>query len=154
MYANLLILHSIFRWLVLLTLLFSLVRAAVGYYKQQPFSTADNALRHWTATTAHIQLVLGTFLYIKSPLIPYFWSAPAEAIRVLEAAFFGVFHIAMMLFSVVVVTIGSALAKRKTDHRDKYKTMLVWFGLSLMLIFIAIPWHFSPFVARPLFRFF
>jgi cbb3-type cytochrome oxidase subunit 3 len=30
--------------------------------------------------------------------------------------------------------------------------MLVWFTIALIIIFIAIPWPFSPFANRPYFR--
>ena len=152
MYSTLLILHSIFRWAVLLSLVTATVRAYVGYTKQQPFSKLDDSLRHWTATIAHIQLVLGILLYIKSPLIQYFWSNKSEAISQINISFFALIHSVLMLTSVVVVTIGSALAKRKTSDHEKYKTLLLWFTLSLILILVAIPWPFSLFANRPYFR--
>jgi hypothetical protein len=57
-----------------------------------------------------------------------------------------------MITSVVLVTIGSALAKRRPTDKEKYKTMLIWFSITISIIFIAIPWPFSPFANRPYFR--
>lgn len=152
MYATLLLVHSIFRWFVLFSLLFSIYRGYIGYVKHKPFSKGDNAWRHWTATIAHIQLVLGVILYVKSPLVQYFWAHFSEAIRLMDTLFFGLVHFLLMLGSVVVVTIGSALAKRKASDLEKHKTMLIWFGFALLLIIIAIPWPFSPLANRPYFR--
>lgn len=152
MYSTLLVIHSLFRWLVLATLIFSIYRAYIGFSANKTFSKGDNALRHWTATTAHIQLIIGIFLYIKSPITPYFWHNLSETIHLSEPVFFGLIHFLFMLTSVVLVTIGSALAKRQKTDKTQYKTMLIWFSLSLILILIAIPWPFSPFANRPYLR--
>jgi hypothetical protein len=152
MYPTLLILHSLFRWLVLGTLGVSICRAYMGFSNNKIFSKIDNSLRQWTATTAHIQLIIGIILYTKSPLIKYFWGNLNGTIKVLETSFFSIIHALLMLSSVVLITIGSALAKRKKTDREQYKTMLIWFSAALFIIFIAIPWPFSPLANRPYFR--
>lgn len=116
------------------------------------FSKTDHFVRHWTATIAHIQLVLGIVLYSKSPVIGYFWKNCTTAKESFELLFFGMIHIFLMLFSIVLITIGPSAAKRKTSDRDKFKTMFIWYSIALALIFIAIPWPFSPFANRPYFR--
>lgn len=152
MYSTLLVFHSIIRWLVLGSLTFSIFRAYLGYSKNQTFSKSDNSIRHWTATIAHIQLTIGIILYIKSPIIQYFWSNYGEAVQYPQTAFFGLYHFLLMIVAVVLVTIGSALAKRKPTDKEKYKTMLMWFSIAILIIFIAIPWPFSPLANRPYFR--
>lgn len=152
MYQYLLVFHSLFRWLVLGSLLFAIYRAYSGYFKNRLFSKIDDSIRHWTATIAHIQLIIGIILYIKSPVTHYFWSNFNEAIKYVDTAFFGLYHFLLMLTSVVLITIGSALAKRKPTDKEKFKTMLFWFCLTLLIIFIAIPWPFSPLVNRPYIR--
>jgi hypothetical protein len=152
MYQTLTFYHSIMRWLVLASLLYAIYRAYKGYTSNAQFSKTDNAVRHWTATIAHIQLVIGITLYTQSPIIKYFWNNFNEAIHNLDTAFFGLLHIVLMLTAIILITIGSALSKRKTTDKEKFKTMLVWFSVSLIIIFIAIPWPFSPFANRPYFR--
>ncbi|WP_370898433.1 hypothetical protein [Chryseobacterium gossypii] len=152
MYQTLTFLHSTFRWLVLLSLIYALFTACRGYFTGKKFSGNDDSVRHWTATIAHIQLVLGIILYIKSPLIRYFWKNFGEAKESLDHLFFGMVHIFLMLTSVIILTVGSAMAKRRSADREKFKTMLVWFAIAFIIIFVAIPWPFSPFVTRPYFR--
>lgn len=152
MYSHLLVFHSLFRWLVLASLLLSLYRSVVGYSQHKSFTSTDNLFRHWTATIAHIQLIVGILLYIKSPLIQYFWSNFGEGLGNANTTFFSVVHFGLMLISVVFVTLGSALAKRKPTDREKFRTMLIWFSASLLIIGLAIPWPFSPFAQRPYFR--
>jgi hypothetical protein len=180
MYSLLLFLHSLFRWLVLFSLLYAILRAYRGLRSQgdsqssdgtqagRPFTKADDALRHWTATIAHIQLMLGCVLYFTSPLIKLYYSpdkaaitragatiqaaAMTRAAAQQELSFFGIIHISLMLAAIVVITIGSALAKRRETSQDKFRTMLTWFSIALALILLAIPWPFSPLASRPLFR--
>jgi hypothetical protein len=152
MYQSLLFCHSILRWFVLASLLYSIFRAYKGYSLQLTFTKKDNSIRHWTATIAHIQLIFGILLYVQSPIVKYFWKNFQEGIQNTEIAFFGLLHISLMLFSIILITIGSALSKRKSTDIDKFKTMLFWFSIALIIIFIAIPWPFSPLANRPYYR--
>lgn len=150
MYQTLTFLHSTFRWLVLLGLLYSIIRAYRGFFFSKQFSKADNSARHWTATVTHIQLVLGILLYSRSPIIKYFWKNFDKAIKSFDLLFFGLIHISLMLFSIILVTIGSSISKRKTTDKEKFKIILIYFIIALVLILIAIPWPFSPFANRPI----
>lgn len=152
MYQTLTFLHSIFRWLVLLSLFYSVFRAYKGYFSSGEFLKVDNAVRHWTATIAHIQLVFGIILYSQSPIIKYFWNNFDEAKESFDVVFFGMIHISFMLLAIILITIGSSISKRKTTDRDKFKTILIYYVIALVIIFLAIPWPFSPFANRPYLR--
>lgn len=152
MYQTLTFLHSTFRWLVLLSLIYAIFAAYKGYFSNREFSKTDNSVRHWTATIAHIQLILGIILYSQSPIIKYFWKNFGSAKESFDLLFFGLIHIFLMLFSIILITIGSALTKQKETDKEKLKTMLIWFTIALIIIFIAIPWPFSPLANRPYFR--
>lgn len=152
MYQTLTFYHSFVRWLVLASLIYAIYRAYKGYTLRLNFTKTDNAVRHWTATIAHIQLIIGMILYTQSPIIKYFWTNFKEAVHNIDTVFFGLIHITLMLIAITLITIGSALAKRKQTNNEKFKTMLVWFSISLLIIFIAIPWPFSPLANRSYFR--
>ena len=144
--------HSLIKWLLLAGLICSIYRAYRGWKLGLVFSKADNAVRHWTATIAHIQLVIGILLYTQSPVTSYFWKNFKENTHEPQALFFGMVHIALMLTAIVLLTIGSSLAKRRSTDKEKFKTMLAYFLIALFIIFIAIPWPFSPLAQRPYFR--
>lgn len=152
MYQALISYHSIVRWLVLVSLIVAIYRAYKGYVSKGNFTNMDNAIRHWTATFAHIQLLIGIILYSQSPIITYFWASFKDAIQNIDTAFFSLIHMALMSAAILLITIGSAIAKRKQTDNEKFKTILVWFSISLIIIFIAIPWPFSPLANRPYFR--
>ena len=153
MYEFLLNFHSIFRYAVVISLVLSIVIAYNGYTNNKPFTKGINSLRHWTATIAHIQLIIGFILYAKSPIISFFYSEFEMASESWNTIFFAVVHFTIMLIAIVVLTIGSAMAKRKPTDALKFKTMLIWYSIAFILIFIAIPWPFSPLAERPLIRY-
>lgn len=151
MYPLLLFLHSFLRWMVLGSLVYSIYISYNGKTGNLKFTKIANHWSHWTATFAHIQLLLGMAIYLQSPLVMYqLMDNPNKILN--EQTFFRYFHLTMMMVAVVLITIGSAKAKRlKSDH-EKFSTMLTWFGLALVVILIAIPWPFSPLTSRPLVR--
>jgi heme A synthase len=152
MYTILLSLHSLFRWLVLLSLLYAIYRAYNGWLRKLPFNRSDNTIRHVTATIVHVQLILGLWLYVISPLTNYFLDHFNTAVHNRQLRFFGMEHIMVMLTAVIVITIGSVKAKRKLTDRQKFKTMAIWYTIGLLLILSSIPWAFSPLVSRPYIR--
>jgi hypothetical protein len=152
MHQTLLILHSLNRWLVLMSLLFTIYICWKGYRSGRVFSGLDNTARHLTATISHIQLLLGLYLYLISPIVKFNVAEAENTGLVSEHLFFRLVHISLMVISVVLITIGSAKAKRAAGDQLKFKTVLIWFSIALLVILIAIPWPFSPLAHRPLFR--
>jgi len=152
MYNILFPLHSLVRWLVVASLLYAIYRAYRGLVTNKLFSHHDNSVRHNAASIAHLQLVIGVWLYLISPIIHYFLHNYNEAVHQREIRFFGMEHNIMMLAAIIIISIGSASAKRKLTDREKFKTMATWFTIALIIILISIPWKFSPFATRPYFR--
>ena len=151
MYSGLVFLHSIWRWAVLISLVCSIATGFHGLYSRRIFGRWDNAARHWTATIAHIQLVLGIMLYTQSPLVKIYWRQIGGGGAVPDILFFAVIHALLMLGAIVLITVGSALAKRRPTNEESFRTMAVYFTIALILIIISIPWPFSPLAQRPLF---
>ena len=152
MYSTLIFLHSLTRWFVVISLIFALYRAYVGFKSHKSFSKSDNAVRHWTATIAHIQLIIGILVYTQSPAVKYFWKHTKDALQNWDVTFYSLIHSFIMLLAIVVLTIGSAKSKRMQTDREKFKVMLLWFFIAFALIFIAVPWPFSPLSNRPYLR--
>jgi hypothetical protein len=152
MYETLLPYHSFIRWLVLLALLYSVVSALLGLLGNRPYTKLDNIMRSVTSGLSHVQLLIGMMLYMKSPLVKFFFKDTHQGFKYADITFFSVFHIGMMMTSVVLLTIGAAKARRLTEAADKHKTILIWFGIALIVILLAMPWPFNPFASRPLLR--
>lgn len=152
MYVFLLALHSLVRWFVLATLLFAIFRAYRGWLGNKTFSKIDNAARIAAASCAHVQLVVGLWLYFISPIVSYFLHNFSTAVKMRQIRFFGMEHVTMMLLAIVIITIGSVKTKKRATNDGKFLTMALWFTVALILIFTSIPWGFSPLVNRPYFR--
>jgi hypothetical protein len=152
MYPTLLALHALFRWLVLIVLLYALFKAYSGWLSKKTFTPADNKIRTIAMIVVHFQIILGLWLYFISPLISQFFSNFKTAVHVKDVRFFGMEHSIMMLIAAVIITIGSAKAKRKKTDVEKFKTLAIWFTIGLLIILISIPWSFSSMAARPDFR--
>ena len=152
MYSVLLILHSVIRWLVLTSLTYAAYRAYSGKKSGRLFSKLDDKARRLTVTMAHVQLMLGLWLYFISPIVDYFLHNFKQAVHMREIRFFGMEHITMMVISIVLLTMGSVRVKRKKTDHEKFKTMFTWYLIVLVIIFLSIPWAFSPFTSRPYLR--
>jgi hypothetical protein len=152
LYPTLLAVHSWVRWLVLIGLVVSLFRAYRGWLSERPFTRLDNQVRIATTATVHLQFAVGVWLYVVSPVVRYFLGHFQEAVHINNVRFFGMEHVTMMVIAIAVITVGSVRARRKKTAREKFRTMAIYFTIGLVLIFVSIPWHFSPFTARPYFR--
>jgi len=139
---------------VLISLVYAIFRGIRGRIRQLPFTATDNRARHFTATIAHIQLIIGYALYFNSPVISYFRSNFHTAVRQPEFLFFGLIHVIGMTMSIVLITVGSSMSKRQATDREKFSVMAFWFTLALLMIFVTIPWPFSPLANRPYSRHF
>jgi len=145
MYEIFVVFHSIFRWLVLVSLLYSLGRSIHGLISKRTFNKADSLARLLAGTMSHTQLLIGFTLYfVVSPITQFFMKSGSGGNH--EIWFFGIYHIALMFGAIVVMTIGGSLAKRATTDYAKFKTITIYFSIALALILLAIPWF------RPLFR--
>jgi hypothetical protein len=147
---HLILFHSLLRWVVLLGLLWALIVAAQGYFSKRDFRRSDRIAISAGSISSHIQLLIGFGLYFWSPIAQSFWSDRPVAWN--EAKFFGLVHFGLMTAAIILITIGSALAKRETEPRKQFSAVLWYYGLGLLLILIAIPWPFSPLAQRPWFR--
>ncbi|MFA4870488.1 MAG: hypothetical protein WC623_19990 [Pedobacter sp.] len=149
MYAILLPLHSLFRWLVLIILFVAVFRAYQGRIKKYAFSSFDNTIKILTVKIVQIQFCIGIVLYILSPIVRYFLSNFSTAIHLREIRFFGMEHITMMVLAVGIITIGADKIDKAQNDYQKYRIMAMWFTIALLMILTSIPWSFSPLTSRP-----
>lgn len=152
MYLHLLALHSATRWLVLLFVMIVLIRSFWALRAKCDYTKCDSVLRITAASVLHIQLTLGIWLYIISPVVSYFWRNFSKAVHMREIRFFGMEHIFMMLLAMTLFTIGTSKARRQTDPQLKFKTQAVWFAIGFIIMLTSIPWAFSPLTHRPWIR--
>ncbi len=152
MFAIFLSLHSWIRWLVLVCLFTSIIRAYQGWLGQRKFLRFDKILRILTIITLYTQLIVGYFLYFHSPLVDYFLHHFSEAVHMRDIRFFGLEHVTMMTLAILLISVEAYISSRKKTDKGKFQILAIFYTIALLMILASIPWSFSPFTARPEFR--
>lgn len=153
MYSPLLAIHSTVRWFLFLAIVAVTIRSWYGKSRACTYTSTDKLFATITLLLAYLQLIIGLTLYFYSPLIEYFYSNLSTSIHERAVRFFGMEHSSMMFVSILLLNIGFHKSNRKQSDLEKFKTMAIWFSVALFIIVVNIPWPFSPFAARPWFRF-
>ncbi len=131
--------HSFWAYLVLFLLLIVVFKAATGSKKE--FSDTDLRLALFTLIVSHIQLVLGLGVYFSSPAFKFIKEhGMGEAMKDSNVRLLAVEHPLMMILAIVLITIGFSKHKKKTTSPEKFKTLLIFYGLALVVILSRIPW--------------
>lgn len=133
-------LHGTLRWVVLVLLLLSIVKAFTGMSSGRSFGDGDRKRGLFTMISLHLQLVLGFVLYFGKGWAGKLGDANTMADAVQR--FFSLEHMVTMLLAVVLGTLGHSLAKRAADDKSKFRRQAIWFTVALLLILSSIPWPF------------
>ena len=147
MLTILLTVHSLLRYVLLILLVVSIVKAFSGWFGKKQYPPGDKKLALFTLISTHLQLVIGLVLYFISPNVKAGMADMGEAMKNPMLRFWTVEHLSMMLIAIVLITLGYSLAKRGKDDETKHKRVAIFFLLALIIIFISIPWPWSA-VAR------
>ena len=152
MYTALLTVHSYLRWLVLIAALIAIARALGGMTKRRPWAAADDTAVRWFTTTLDIQMVIGLviFFFLSPFTIPAF-SDLGATMRDAPTRFIVVEHQVGMVIAVALAHIGRARIRKTADLVRRHRIALIFFGLSLLVMLISIPWPGRP-GGRALFR--
>jgi hypothetical protein len=152
MHDVLIFLHSTLRWFLLISLVVAISIAISHWFSDGKFTKNSELLRKMTATLAHVQLLIGLWLYVISPEVNSLFSNFSEAVKVRNVRFFAMEHSLAMVIAVVLITVGSILTKRLKDEKSKLRSQIIWFSIALLIVFMMIPWPFLSFsVHRPYF---
>jgi hypothetical protein len=141
----LLILHNIFRWLVLAALAWALLRAYLGWLGKREWKKADRQAGMFLTMGYDIQFLLGLILTFISPIIATALANLSAAMRVNELRFFAVEHIPVMFIALVVGHITSARSRKAQADDRKHRAAAIGFTIVAILTLVAIPW-FRPMI--------
>ena len=134
LYNPLLTAHSLLRWLVLVLAVLAVLRAAVGLGRKQPWRPWDDKLGLGLMVSVDLQVLLGVVLWLHYLGRAGFDMANAASRQLLLE------HPLTMLVALVLVHVGRVRVKRQDEDAGRFKTVLVFYGLALVLILIMIPW--------------
>ena len=152
MYEAFLMIHSVLRWAVVATGLYSAGRAAVGMAGSKPWTPADVAAHRWFVIALDVQFLVGVVLYgVISPLVSGAMANMGEAMKTPALRYWLVEHPLPMLVALALVHLGFARAKR-TAAPPSHRQMLLHVGVALVIVLASTPWPFMA-NARPWLRF-
>lgn len=149
MYSNLLIIHSYLRWIVLGFLLFGLIFIFIKKSKKAIYTTKDYRLFKVIKNVFNLQFLVGILLLTQSPMVKAFWSQASQAVKWREIRFFGLEHPFMMILGIILLNVFTDKTKEKIGSNNAFNYLFVNYLITIFILFVSIPWSFSPFTARP-----
>lgn len=142
MYTGLQHLHSGFAYLLLAALIFSILYILMSYVGKKPFTDKHRKIALIGFIASHLQLVFGLILYFISPLGVS--NISGEVMKNAELRLYAIEHPLTMIIAIVLITIGYSKAKKLTDSDQRYKKILIFYTIGLILILSRIPWSVWP----------
>jgi membrane protein DedA with SNARE-associated domain len=130
--------HSGLRWLVLIFILAVIIGAAYRLITRTNSGRCCQFVNRFALTFTHLQILIGLILYFISPRVLFAASSMKDSVL----RFFLVEHIGLMIVAAALITIGYFRAKKATDDVKKFKALLIYYSIALLLILSAIPWPF------------
>jgi len=152
MYGYLLIIHSYLRWIALGFLLFGLIFIFLKKSNKAIYTTKHYQLFKVIKNVFNLQFLVGILLLTQSPMVKAFWSQVSQAVKWREIRFFGLEHPFMMILGVLLLNVFTDKTKGKIGTDNAFNYLFVRYIIILFILFVSVPWSFSPFTARPNFR--
>lgn len=153
MSTGLLHLHNLLRWVILVLLVVAIVRHMMAMSKPRAYSPGDKKVNLFLMIAAHIQLLIGLYLWFVRPL--GFKNIQnlgmGEVMKEPGFRFWAVEHNLGMLIAVVLITVGRGLVKKNLPDTTKHRRTFWYFLIALIIILVSVPWPFREAVARPWF---
>ena len=139
MYTGLLHLHHWMPFLWLLLILVVLVQNFLVWKSDREFTTSLKRQNTITIVLTHIQVTVGLVMLIGFNMDMF--SDMGTLMGDAAMRFKYVEHPTTMLLGAVLITIGNAKSKRQEAAKSKAKTVVIWFGIGLLLIALRFPWE-------------
>ena len=139
-------LHNLVRWVVVIAGVLAAAKAILGLVNKQSWGARDNRLGMIFTISFDIQFLLGLILYVAGPTMQAVWGDFGGAMSVDGLRFFAVEHIFMMILGLGMAHMGRSLAKKAPTDAKKHQRAAIFFSLSLLLLFMGIPWSSRPLI--------
>lgn len=150
MQTGLVHLHNILRWIILILLVLSILRAYSGWKSKSAITDGTKKLWLFTMVAAHITLLLGLYQWLAGRYGMLTTNLP-EGISFMKDKFYRFYwleHPLMMILAIVFITIGRRMAKSAVTDIVKHRKAFWFFVIGLILILAAIPWPFREIIGR------
>ena len=134
--------HNILRWVVVVAGVAAIAGAWQGVISGREWGKGDRLRSVALVASLHLQLLLGLILYVQSPLVQVAFDDPGAAMGERALRYFFVEHITMMILAVVVIQVGSIMAKKGDDDHKKHKRGAIFYtvGFAILMAGLHFVW--------------
>lgn len=134
-------LHSGWAYIALLVLIVAVVNAAMGFFSDKEFKEKDLRIPLFTLIVFHLQLIIGLIGYYTSNYYDTMRSVGmGEVMKQPELRLMLVEHPIMMILAIILITMGFSKHKKQQTDKGRFKTILLYYGIALILVLSRIPW--------------
>jgi hypothetical protein len=142
MYEIIRSLHSGWAYVALLLLIVAVINSLIGLFSKKDYLEKDKKIGLFAVSAVHMQLVFGFIIYFVSPagFMNILNLGMGEVMKNAALRLTVIEHPFINILAIVVMTIGWVKHKKQTDKFVKFKTVAVYFALTLLLILSRIPW--------------
>ena len=134
-------LHSGWAYIALLVLIVAVINAARGFFSDKEFKEKDLRIPLFTLIVFHLQLIIGLIGYYTSNYYDTMRTVGmGEVMKQPELRLMLVEHPIMMILAIILITMGFSKHKKQQTDKGRYKTILLYYGIALLLVLSRIPW--------------
>jgi hypothetical protein len=141
LYRWVLIAHSDWRWVVLVSGFATLVAAVSGLGGERSWAPSGAKSARFFGIAVDIQVLLGVSMYlILSPLTTVALAVTTTRLP----AFFTAYHPAIMFAAFIAVHIASSLVRRARSELGHHRRALIFYGITWLMLLAGVPWGMRP----------
>lgn len=134
-------LHSGWAYIALLVLIVAVINAAMGFFSDKEFKEKDLRIPLFTLIVFHLQLIIGLIGYYTSNYYDTMRTVGmGEVMKQPELRLMLVEHPIMMILAIILITMGFSKHKKQQTDKGRFKTILLYYGIALLLVLSRIPW--------------
>lgn len=127
-------LHSGFRYVALVLILLAIIQAISGLAGKKAYTDGNRKVNLFALISAHTQLLIGLVLYFLSPFVQF----SNQTMKQPEIRYWTVEHLTMMIFAIVLITVGYSRSKKAILPEAKHRAIVIFYLLAVVVILAAI----------------
>lgn len=148
MQTGLLHLHNLLRWVILILLVVSIIKAYQAKSNPDLFPAGKKPIWLFTLIASHITLLLGLYQWGWGRY-GYFTTTLPEGTSIMKDTFYRFYlveHPVGMILAIILITLAYGAGKKAN-----YSKTFRFFLIALIIILLSIPWPFREIIGRSLF---
>src|SRR5699024_6893059 len=110
--------------------------ALFGLIGKRPYAFRDFRIALFTLIVTHLQILIGLVLFFLSPMVHWFNASTDKSLMMKDAQLrlVNLEHPLMMIIAIALITIGFVRHKKKVESKSKFRVILIFYGIGLLLI--------------------